>query len=530
MYRVIIADDEEAVRNRLKMMIEKFPDSFMVVGCFENGFDAIENSSQLEPDVLITDIRMPYISGIELIRHFKVEFPLMQSVIVSGYDSFDYAKEAIALGVVGYLTKPVSLDDMKAILGKVKDALDKQLQMDISMKILEEKASNSIRFLQSDDLNRLVRMKEIPDNFMEKLQEDGINLNHPYQAMAVFDPDSDDEEYEKMDYLYFSLEKAIQEEFSSFGTYYSFSSDGQIGILLLSESPIDEETLILKASSVLAMIKRAESLSVSCGLSDIMETPVNYRKMFRHAKRSLEYRTVLGSNMVFSFHDLEKTSDNSKPEGKIDENEYKNLTYLISYGKKGDIKKNYVKLINQISTPSYKESYYYILSNILDSILKACISLPEFYQDFDSQTEISAKLFSLKTKQNLIDYLASISDRVIKVNESKRLSGLETSYERIVHFLDMNFTNPNLTIEDVANELSYSVSYISVILKRNNTTFTRLVTDMRMKKAFTLLADKNNRVITIARDVGYTDPYYFSHCFKKYTGLSPDEYRKTKLS
>ena len=67
MYRVIIADDEEAVRNRLKMMVEKFPDSFTVVGCFENGFDAIENSSQLEPDVLITDIRMPRMDGLELL-------------------------------------------------------------------------------------------------------------------------------------------------------------------------------------------------------------------------------------------------------------------------------------------------------------------------------------------------------------------------------------------------------------------------------------------------------------------------------
>ena len=109
-------------------------------------------------------------------------------------------------------------------------------------------------------------------------------------------------------------------------------------------------------------------------------------------------------------------------------------------------------------------------------------------------------------------------------------SFLESSYERILHFIDMNFTNPNLLIEDVANELSYSVSYISAILKRNGTSFTKITTDLRMKKALTLLSDQNNRIITIARDVGYTDPYYFSHCFKKYTGLSPDEYRKTKSS
>ena len=120
MYRVIIADDEEAVRNRLKSILLKRSDSFEVVGCFENGFDALENGISLSPDILITDIRMPYIDGIDLIKHFTREFPLLQSIIVSGYDSFDYAKEAISLGVVGYLTKPVGESILARYLEKVR--------------------------------------------------------------------------------------------------------------------------------------------------------------------------------------------------------------------------------------------------------------------------------------------------------------------------------------------------------------------------------------------------------------------------
>lgn len=526
MYRVIIADDEESVRNRLKAMAERFSDDFSVVGCFENGFDTLESGSQLEPDILIADIRMPYISGIELIRHFKMDFPLMQFIIVSGYDSFDYAKEAISLGVAGYLSKPVSSDEMKEVLYKAKSELDKQLQMDLSIKSLENKAKTSLRFLQTEDLNRLVKMKEIPSNFAGKLIEDGIDLNHPYQLIAVYDPDSDELEYEKQDLLFFSLKKAIEEEFSDC-VYYFFLSDNQQILLLESDSKFNDEELMLKLNGILAMVKRAASVSVSCGVSDVMTAPVNYRKMYRHAKRSLEYRTVLGTNMVFSFEDLEKEV-NPQSTGKIDENEYKNLTYLISYGKKADVNACLEKLISQISTANYKDSYFYILSNILDAIVKACISLPAFYQDFDSQAEITTKIYGMKSQQSLVKYFIQLAERVIKVNESKKLSGVESSYERILHFIDMNFTNPSLLIEDVANELSYSVSYISAILKRNGTSFTKIVTDLRMKKALTLLSDQNNRIITIARDVGYTDPYYFSHCFKKYTGLSPDEYRKKK--
>ena len=300
MYRVIIADDEESVRNRLKTMVEKFSDDFMVVGCFENGFDTLESGSHLEPDILITDIRMPYISGIELIRHLKMDFPLMQFIIVSGYDSFDYAKEAISLGVAGYLTKPVSSLEMKGVLYKAKDALDKQLQMDLSIKNLEVKAKTSMRFLQSEDLNRLIKLKQIPANFANKLVEDGIDLNHLYQVMAVYDADSDELEFDRQDLLYFSLKKAIDEEFASC-LYYFFLSDNQMILLLQKDEKFNDEELMLKFNGILAMVKRAASISVSCGVSDIMNAPVNYRKMYRHAKRSLEYRTVLGSNMVFSF-------------------------------------------------------------------------------------------------------------------------------------------------------------------------------------------------------------------------------------
>ena len=86
--------------------------------------------------------------------------------------------------------------------------------------------------------------------------------------------------------------------------------------------------------------------------------------------------------------------------------------------------------------------------------------------------------------------------------------------------------NPTLSLDDLARELGYSLSYISAILKRNNTSFTKYLTDIRMSKAKILLNEENSKLITIANQVGYEDPYYFSHCFKKYFGISPGEFRK----
>ena len=529
MYRVIIADDEESIRNRIKSMLDKLKDDFEVVGCFENGFDALEGGIPLEPDLIITDIKMPYISGIELIRRAQMELPLVRSIIISGYDSFDYAKEAISLGVIGYLTKPIIFDEFKAALSKVKESLDNQSKTDNNLKVMEEKAKDYIDYIRSDDLNKLITIKDIPEYFKTKLDEDGINLDYDFQMIAIFDSDSDYLSYDQTDLMYGSLISFLEDEFEDTTPYYAFHVENRLVVLFLNDVNFDIEKVSLVLNKILIKIKKMYDISISCGLSDIANKPVNYRKLYRHAKRTLEYRTVYGSNLILSFSELEKTDDNFRT-GKIDDNEYKNLSYLVAYGKEEVVINKLNSFIEQICNPLYKDNYYYILSNILDSILKSCISLKDFYQNFESQVEISNNLYSIKNKDTLIEYFTNIAKVVMKINESKKLSGLETSFDRINKFLEAHYTECDLSIEDVANELAYSVSYISAILKKNNTSFTKITTELRMKKAVELLSNKENRIISIAKEVGYSDPYYFSHCFKKYKGMSPDEYRKKEIS
>ena len=105
MYRVIIVDNEESVRERLLFLLSKMNSDFEVVGSFENGYDALLSMNSLSPDLVITDIKMPYVDGIELIKQSKIDLPLLQFIIISGYDLFDYAKQAIELGVLSYITK-----------------------------------------------------------------------------------------------------------------------------------------------------------------------------------------------------------------------------------------------------------------------------------------------------------------------------------------------------------------------------------------------------------------------------------------
>lgn len=159
MYRVIIADDESAVRERLLSLVSKLNKDFEVVGSFENGYDTLEALETLQPDLLITDIKMPYIDGIELIKQAKLELPLLQTIIISGYDSFDYAKQAIDLKVVGYISKPISFEELKEAMYKVKNEIDKELSIDKNIIDLQEQAKTNLSFIQEDDLCKLLSQK-----------------------------------------------------------------------------------------------------------------------------------------------------------------------------------------------------------------------------------------------------------------------------------------------------------------------------------------------------------------------------------
>ena len=176
MYRVIIVDNEESVRERLLFLLSKMNSDFEVVGSFENGYDALLSMNSLSPDLVITDIKMPYVDGIELIKQSKIDLPLLQFIIISGYDLFDYAKQAIELGVLSYITKPISYEDLSNALSRAKSELDKKLYVDTNIENLQNKIDKVLKIIQDNDLNKLVTLKEIPQNFKEKLIADQIDL------------------------------------------------------------------------------------------------------------------------------------------------------------------------------------------------------------------------------------------------------------------------------------------------------------------------------------------------------------------
>lgn len=149
-YKVLLVDDEEEVRNAIEQRINWEELGFEVIGKAQNGVKAMEIAEKLQPDVVITDIKMPYMNGLELARNLKEENPGVRILILTGFDEFEYAKEAVHLEVEEYILKPINANELSECLKRLKNVLDKEREEKLNVRKLEQYYTDSLPVLQTN--------------------------------------------------------------------------------------------------------------------------------------------------------------------------------------------------------------------------------------------------------------------------------------------------------------------------------------------------------------------------------------------
>ena len=193
LYKILLVDDEEEVRKSIIKKINWEEEGFLVVGDAENGVEALEKIENLNPDLVFTDIRMPYMDGLELINEINERYPLIKSIIFSGFDDFDYAKEAIRMGVIEYVLKPVSAIELTEILRKVHKTMDEELNKKRDIERLKRGYQASLPILREQFLNGLIHGSLGKSEIEYALTEYEINLKNAskYIVAAVHIDDMD---------------------------------------------------------------------------------------------------------------------------------------------------------------------------------------------------------------------------------------------------------------------------------------------------------------------------------------------------
>lgn len=545
MYKLILVDDEEEVRKGILNKIEWHKYGFQVVGEAENGIEALEIAEKCVPDVVITDIKMPFMDGLQLSEKIKAKFPTVKIVILTGFDEFEYAKKAIKLNVVEYVLKPISSKELIEVLEKVKSNIDDEMAKKKDMDMLRDYYKKSLPVLKEKFLGSLITRRVSMDEIADKCRTYGINLEGYGFAAALLDMafndaagsdgdganDNNGFKADEKELTRLAVLNITGEIIDKYKTAIAFLHNDYIVIIFRAQSDCKDD-FINSMLSILDEIRQSilvyYNLTVTIGVGTYCTSIGDIAYSYDNAVSALDYSLILGKNRVIYIEDVEPKRISRVV---FDELKERSLISCIKVGSVDEIKDTVDSLFKELmDTPaSINDCQIYLLS-ILTAILKMAKDLNvDTGSVFMLKDNLFVELYKLRDLDEAKKWILGICIKVRGCVSKERQDSCRQIAEKAAQYVKDNYSDCEITIERVCKHLHISPAYFSTIFKREmKTTFLNYLINVRMEAARELLRTTNLKTLEIAKMVGYSEPNYFSYCFKKNFKISPTEYRNSR--
>ncbi|MED4953542.1 response regulator [Paenibacillus macerans] len=551
MYKLILADDEEDVREGLLQLIDWESVGFAVADTAENGKEAAEMVEKHVPDVVVTDIQMPFMNGLQLAEWIRGHYPATKIIILTGYEEFEYAQKAIRLGIDEYVLKPFSAAELADILHKVKKQIDAELAEKENVQLLIEHYRKNLPVLQSLFLSSLVSRRLKETEIQEKSQHYGLDLNGSEYMVSVLRIDAAPGRKEtagngggdetRMASGSISLKDTNDTQLRLFAVYNiadeivkghpadkAFIHHDEV-VLLSIRRHEGSEDLAARTLQLLEEIRfsveRFLKLTVTIGAGRAAARLNDAVTSYEEALKALDYRVILGGNKVIWIEDVE--SREYVPLA-VDELKEKELVRCLKVGSDQELEQLLEDMFGVLADNkvSYQDFQVYLLE-MLTAVIKVA---KDSHADLDKLFgEGPGFLGTFAKFAHADEAKAWFLDICMKLKHSIA-SDRQSSYNKLVEeakeYILANYGDHDLSIAKVCRHLHISAGYFSNIFKKETkTTFVSYLLGVRMEAAQRLLAATDLKAFEIAERVGFSDPNYFSFCFRKKFGISPKEYR-----
>ncbi|MBN2625576.1 MAG: response regulator [Spirochaetales bacterium] len=533
LYKIILVDDEDEVRGRISSKISE-ESGFVIVGTAGNGYDALELIEKLSPAVVLTDIRMPFIDGIELASLIRRDYPTVRVAFISGYDEFEYAREAIELNVSSYLTKPVTQEDISRFLTRLKGELDREFKEKYNLERLQRSYEENLPLLMDNSFTAfLVSSGRSQMQAREDLRSCGVELDGINYLVVQVQVEDDGErrdlrEFERMKHALRSLIGTTLERREFSFKSFRFSE----GIFFLIE---ERNRLFLKEIDPVffEIVKLAEkflSLRINIGISRLRNHFRQLNLAYEESCKALDHSRFLNAGRIVYIDQLD-SKGNAPAVLSLTEGEIKTLEQTIRFGSDSEVR----DLLDSLKMAGLRNAkggvnFRMYAVNLVDVLVKYAAFVGVDLNSIAGE-DVLEKLIRFRSLDQVFDWVLSLAFKLREWNLDTRRSGSQKILDRAVHMIEQNFNDPRLSLDDVCEELGISVSYLSLLFRKNmDTTFVKYLTKIRIDKACELLRLTGDKIVDIAGQCGYNDVYYFSHSFKKSRGVSPKKYREETLS
>ena len=545
MLKIFLAEDEVIVRETIKRMIPWEELGFELVGEAADGEMALPLLIRQKPDLLITDIKMPFMDGLTLAKLAKKELPELKIVIISGYDDFNYAKQAINIGVEDYLLKPITKNALIERISEIRSRYEhEKTQKEYYEKFQREMQAyekNSSR----DFFEALVRGSMDMMEVYKKAEKLGVDIVAEAYNILIFTMNSEEDfSGQKEGYSEWEAEslEMLEEFFSGHPSAMLFRSNiFSYGVLLKGQKESIKEITKECVGKIQGILKRKESKREwFLAVGQPVERLSQIKKSYHTASRAFSQRYLYVENILY-YDEMEMMEHRS---GQADTNDNAYLKKVDVNALNPAILQKFLSNGIQEETENFVKDYFYAIGQEpMESlvfrnyvILNVRFSVITFLKGLGCDTEgmepenteeILAE--SGKNIESAIAYAEKMVSQAITIRDQNSGNKNRSILKTAVDFIESHYMEEEISLNTVANVANVSANHFSALFSQNmGQTFIEYLTSLRMNKAKELLRCTGMRSSEIAGEIGYKDAHYFSYLFKKTQGMTPSDYRKVR--
>ena len=534
MIKVFLVEDEVVVREGIKNNIPWKEHGYEFIGEASDGELAYPMIEKLKPDVVITDIKMPFMDGLALSSLIKGSFPWMEIIILSGFEEFDYAKEAIKIGVAEYLTKPISSEELLKVLDKISAKInEKKLDRILKEKYEKEMQENSLtdgRELFSD----MVTGRKSTEELLKAASSLGIELSGLYYNIILFRIQSSNHPQEEYSGSAVHVSDMIMNVMDKNGVVvFDRNLEGK-ALLIKADCEegirIKQNTII---SSIREILKNYPQINYFGGIGKIVQRLHDIPASFETASKAFAHRYMVNQSAILDGEELGKQQYISRDDfniGDINVNilDKQHIMQFLKTGNKDEVMYFVDEFYREIGENALKSIMFrqYIAMDIYFAVAGFLESL-NAPKDYIVPMEF--KLDLVGTENLTRDYIVEILNKALSYRDSVASNRYKDVVDEAIAYIRENFADEDLSLNRLASKVNVSPNHLSMIFaQQTGAPFIKYLTDLRMDTAKELLKCTNKRSSEIAQEVGYKDPHYFSFIFKKTQGMTPTQYREAK--
>lgn len=534
--KVFLVEDEMVIRRGIKNSIDWEKEGYIFCGEASDGELAYPMIIKEKPDILITDIRMPFMDGLELCKLVKKELPNIKILILSGYDEFDYAKEAIRLGVTEYLLKPISSGKLLEALNGVSESIRREKEdKDLVRKYMEEMRENTEHEKQKFFEQMIAGNLSMADA-LETGKKYEMSLSAGMYNLLLF-RFTLGEENRKSGELLGEAEYAIEKLTERLEYVFEFQRgvEGWAFLLMADNEEQMSERVKELSKDLEEIMKNYSTIAYFGGIGQPVARLRELEESFREAERALAARFTMELNRIISVDDIRMAQNVDTLDdieitsfGEIEKTRTM-LEKFLNNGVEDELDEFVDVYINELPEENLKSVLMrqYIIMDAYIVMMSFCEKIEGIEGEMQAQSEeLKNSMKTIQTVEEIKNYIRMLLKKIIGVRDT--ISGRR--YSDIIEIakdqIRKTYMSDEISLNTVAAEVGMSPSYFSSIFsKEMGKTFVEYLTEIRMDRAKELLMCSSMKTSEIGYEVGYKDPHYFSYIFKKTQNCTPKEFR-----